>query len=110
MNIYFLIVKYRGDLFKKFMQLSRGFRKHFLYHVFTEYMIPIADSFNETFKSSYGFEVFDRYLSLTPITFCGEAGSRLDVSLRIKTPQKSKLTDKSVTLALKYELDNNNEE
>ena len=50
MSIFFEFVKYEGgSLFKKFMQLSKGFRKHLLYHVFTEYMHPVADSFNNKF-------------------------------------------------------------
>ncbi len=36
MNIYYLIVTYDSKLFKKFMQLSKGLRKHLLFHVFEE--------------------------------------------------------------------------
>ena len=46
MSIFFELVKLEGPLFKKFMQLSRGFRKHLLFYVFTEYMQPVAESFN----------------------------------------------------------------
>ena len=83
MKIFFLLVQFKGDLFKKFMQMSRGFRKHLLYHVFQEYMKPISDSFDSKYLNTVGFKVVNRYLSLTPITFCGEIGSRLDVALRI---------------------------
>jgi hypothetical protein len=50
MKIFFEFVKCEGSLFKKFMRLSRGFRKHLLYHIFTEYMIPVADSFNSRYR------------------------------------------------------------
>ena len=85
--------------------MSRGFRKHLLYHVFSEYMKPISENFDKMYKQAIGFEVVNRYLCLTPITFCGEVGSRLDVALRIKTPKRSKLTNESVKLALTYEVD-----
>ena len=49
MSIFFEFVKFEGNLFKKFVQLSRGFRKHLLYHVFTEYMHPVAESFNNKY-------------------------------------------------------------
>jgi len=65
-------------------------------------MKPISDNFDKMYKQTIGFEVKNRYLSLTPITFCGEVGSRLDVALRVKTPDRSKLTSESVKLALTY--------
>jgi hypothetical protein len=68
-------------------------------------MKPISENFDKTYKQTIGFEVVNSYLSLTPITFCGEVGSRLDVALRVKTPDRSKLTNESVKLALTYEVD-----
>lgn len=50
MNIFFMLVKFKGELFKKFMQMSRGFRKHMLYHVFTEYMKPVAEDFDKKYS------------------------------------------------------------
>jgi hypothetical protein len=72
-------------------------------------MKPISENFDRMYKQKIGFEVVNRYLSLTPITFCGEVGSRLDVALRISTPDRSKLTNESVKLALSYEVDDSSE-
>jgi hypothetical protein len=44
----------------------------------------------------YGFEVIERCLALTPITFCGKAGSRLDVALKVKTLKKSAVSGKTI--------------
>ena len=47
----------------------------------------------------------DRYLTLTPITFSGKLGSRLDIVIKFRTPKKSTLTGKTVGLQLAYQLD-----
>ena len=56
MSVFFKIVSYEGSLFKTFTRLSRGFRKHLLYYVFSEYLKPIAESFNKQYKE-FGLEV-----------------------------------------------------
>jgi hypothetical protein len=60
MSIFFEFVKYEGgSLFKKFMQLSKRFRKLLIYHVFIEYMHSFAESFNNKVSKEIGFEVQD---------------------------------------------------
>lgn len=101
MNVYFSIVTFDSNLFKKFTGLSKGFRKHLLYYVFTSYLAPVSDSFNSAY-SIHGLNVVSRYLSLTPISFCNESGSRLDIALSVST-QKSSAG--SVTIGYRYELE-----
>ena len=106
MSVYYLIVKYSNGLFKKFTQLSVGFRKHLLYHLFTEYLQPISNGFLEIYQRQ-GLEVISRYLTLTPITFCNEAGTRLDAVLTVSVAKKaSQMVGKSVALGCTYQLDN----
>lgn len=57
MSIYFKIVQYDGMLFKTFTKLSRGFRKHILYHVFNEQRM--SESFNQTYQTC-GMKVVSR--------------------------------------------------
>jgi hypothetical protein len=39
MEVYFSIVSYDGKMFQQFVKLSKGMRKHLLFHVF-EIMAP----------------------------------------------------------------------
>lgn len=43
MNIYYKIVSYDSKLFKKFMLLSRGMRKHLLFYVMEEVKTKIIE-------------------------------------------------------------------
>lgn len=43
MNIYYTIVSYDSKLFKKFMLLSRGMRKHLLFFVMDEIKIKVIE-------------------------------------------------------------------
>lgn len=102
MNVYFSIVTFDSNLFKKFTGLSKGFRKHLLHYVFTSYLAPVSDSFNTAY-SAHGLSVVSRYLSLTPISFCNESGSRLDIALKVNVSKES--SPKSVTIGYRYELE-----
>lgn len=84
--------------------LSRDFRKHLLHHLFTEFLSPIAEAFTEAYGKA-GFRVLDRCISWQPISFCREAGARLDVTLHVEIDRKAKYRGKCVTLGFMYEQD-----
>lgn len=48
MDVYYKIITYDGKLFKKFLQLSKGMRKHLLFHVF-DYFEPVNLGFNKKY-------------------------------------------------------------
>jgi len=49
MNIYYTIITYDGKLFKQFTKLSRGMRKHLLFHVFERF-----EGVCHSFQKKYG--------------------------------------------------------
>ena len=82
MSVYCNIVQYDGTLFKQFTQVSRGFRKHLLFYIFTEFLSPIAEGFTRAYGKE-GYQVIHRSLTWEPISFCNEVGARLDATLKI---------------------------
>lgn len=60
MNIYFGCISYDGELLKKFLQLSRGMRKHLLFFIFDSFQ-PIVEALDATYGKF--LEVEDYYLS-----------------------------------------------
>lgn len=49
MSLYYQIVTYDSNLFKKFVQLSRGMRKHLLFYTFES-----LEDIMENFMKKYG--------------------------------------------------------
>lgn len=87
MSIYYKIVSFDGRLFKKFVRLSKGMRKHLLFHVF-ESTASIAKDFNRKYGQLLYAE--SRYLSFTPLSFNREEGSRLELTLRVRVKPEAK--------------------
>jgi hypothetical protein len=71
MNIYFLIIQYETNLFKMFLTLARGLRKHLLFYIFETYINPISNSFKKQYLT-HGLELEKSYISMSPISFCRE--------------------------------------
>ena len=60
MSIFSKIISFDGKLLSVFTKLSRGFRKHLLFHVF-----ETTSSINQSFMKKYGqvFQIEKRFLS-----------------------------------------------
>ena len=52
MNVYYTMVTYDSNLFKKFMQLAKGLRKHLLFYVFEE-MAGVSDAFMKKYDQVF---------------------------------------------------------
>lgn len=79
-----------------------------LYFAFTEYLQPVAASYNESYKEN-GFEIVGRYISYTPISFGREAGSRLDLAFKIFISKDCSFKNKCVSFGCTYSYDSNTE-
>eukprot|EP00347_Sterkiella_histriomuscorum_P020090 403339144 len=103
MNIYFKIVSYDGRMFKKFVCLSKGMRKHLLFYVFDS-TFQIAKDFNRKYGQLLIVE--SRFLSLTPLSFNKEEGTRLEMSLRVRVkPEAKKIVNKSIIISNGFSLE-----
>jgi hypothetical protein len=102
MNIYYMIVSYDSKLFKKFMLLSKGMRKHLLFFVMDELKTKIIEQFKHAYDQYFDFE--SQSLSLTPISSCKENGIRLDSVIKFKlNKQCRKFEGKSVQFAYTFD-------
>ena len=100
MDVFYNIIKYDSRLFKKLILLSKGMKKHLLFHLFDN-----TTSICEQFMKKYGqvLEIESREICLTPISFCSEEGLRLDLSLQVKVkPTAKKLEKRSVIIGYDY--------
>lgn len=103
MKVYHTIISFDGRLFKKFVQLSKGMRKHIIFHFF-----ETTNSIVKDFNRKYGQLLFveSRYLSFAPLSFNREAGSKLELTLKVKVKTEAKkIQNKSVSISHCYRLE-----
>ncbi len=103
MEIFYRITSYDPKIFKKFLALSKDLKKHLLFHCF-----DTTRDLSHAFTRKYGqlLTLESRFLTLTPISFGSEEGSRLDLTLRVYVkPDSKKIQGQSVIISNRYNLE-----